>query len=586
MKKIRYEFQRIYYNLDKILLLFFTLFTIMEFVWIPLNSWISEVLLAMTGYDYLSPTNLWSVLLGNGFVAILFLLLFLLNVAIAYLELALLFTGVWYLLDENTKHLLDYMRNIRDHMVAIVQRSSLPKFIFLLLYSVLLLPFLRRILNIYYFNKIVIPQFILEYFSNTTWLAIFIFFCFLFFFWLSSRLMYALPYIYFEHKSVRASIAYSWNMTRGREQLRSFFRLFWLVTFPILLFSGIGFLLYGWQRLLDEYLPNVAHTSALFSYVLLKFSFYGVIALFMMNFVSLLTGKEMSVYRQRNLRHRLRFAILLLSSFTFAFQGWIALTFPFDTMPVAISHRGVDDRNAVQNSIDALEKISKLKPDYVEMDIQETKDGQFVVMHDTDLMLLTGHSGGTHDYTLTELTSMTVSENGMTAQIPSFDDYLEKADSLGQKLLVEIKATSADSPNLSQQFVKKYGKRLILKGHQVQSLDYNIIVDIKNYDERLVSFFILPFNSIYPRTPADGYTMEYTSLDKNFMLKSWFRDKLVYAWTPNDEDSMMRMVLLQVDGIITDNMTELQSLIREMQDNRQYAYLFLLQFQSLLYHFE
>lgn len=53
MKKIRYEFQRIYYNLDKILLLFFTLFTIMEFVWIPLNSWISEVLLAMASYDYL-----------------------------------------------------------------------------------------------------------------------------------------------------------------------------------------------------------------------------------------------------------------------------------------------------------------------------------------------------------------------------------------------------------------------------------------------------------------------------------------------------------------------------------------------------
>lgn len=39
---------------------------------------------------------------------------------------------------------------------------------------------------------------------------------------------------------------------------------------------------------------------------------------------------------------------------------------------------------------------------------------------------------------------MTASENGMTAPVPSFDDYLEKADELGQKLLVEIKITDAD----------------------------------------------------------------------------------------------------------------------------------------------
>ncbi|WP_269088982.1 glycerophosphodiester phosphodiesterase family protein, partial [Streptococcus suis] len=91
--------------------------------------------------------------------------------------------------------------------------------------------------------------------------------------------------------------------------------------------------------------------------------------------------------------------------------------------------------NAVQNSIEALEKTSQLKPDYIEMDVQETKDGQFIVMHDTDLLALTGNPGGTHDYTLAELIGMTASENGMAAPVPSFDEYLEKADELGQKLL-------------------------------------------------------------------------------------------------------------------------------------------------------
>ncbi len=55
----------------------FTLFTFMEFVWIPLNSWISEGLLAMTGHAYLSPTNLLSVFAENLLVTGLFILLFL-----------------------------------------------------------------------------------------------------------------------------------------------------------------------------------------------------------------------------------------------------------------------------------------------------------------------------------------------------------------------------------------------------------------------------------------------------------------------------------------------------------------------------
>ncbi len=586
MKKIRREFQKIYYNLDKILLLFFTLFTFMEFVWIPLNSWISEGLLAMTGHAYLSPTNMLSVLSENLFVTGLFLLLFFVNIAIAYLELALLFTGVWQLLDEKVKHLPDYLRDVRDSMLAIIRHSSVPKVLFLLFYSVILLPFLRRILNIYYFNKIVVPQFILDYLSNTLWVGILLLVSLLLFFWLAARFMYALPKIYFEHRSVKESIAYSWEKTKGRQQISSFFRLIWLVTLPVLLFTGVGVLLYLLQLGAEPYMPNASYWLAVVCYTALKLAYYGVVALFMMGFVSLLTGKQLPTYRRKRLRHRLRLAILLVSSLVFGTQGALSLYYPFDTLPVTISHRGVDDGNAVQNSIEALEKTSQLKPDYIEMDIQETKDGQFIVMHDTDLLALTGNPGGTHDYTLADLTAMTATENGMTAPVPSFDTYLEKADELGQKLLVEIKVTKADSPNLTRNFLEKYGQRLIAKGHQMQSLDYRTIIEIKQYSEQLVSFFILPFNSIYPTTVADGYTMEYTSLDQNFLIKSWLRGKSVYAWTPNDEDSMTRMMLLQVDGIITDKMTELQGLMEELTENRRYADLYFLQFQSLLYNFE
>ncbi|HEM4128585.1 TPA: glycerophosphodiester phosphodiesterase [Streptococcus suis] len=586
MKKIRRTFQKVYYNLDKILLLFFTLFSVMEFVWIPLNSWVSEGLLAMTGHAYLSPTNFFSVLSENILVTGLFILLFLVNLAIAYLELALLFSGVGQLLDQRVKHFPDYVRDMRDSMLDIIRYSSVPKVLFLLFYSVILLPFLRRILNIYYFNKIVVPQFLIDHFSNTLWLAVLIFLSFILFFWLAARFMYALPKIYFEHRSVKESIAYSWERTRGWQQARSMGKLFWLVTLPVFLFSIGGTLLYELQLVVEKIAPQLSFPLAVFSYILLKLLYYGVVSLFMIGFISYVTGKKLPSYRRKRLRHRLRLTILAVSSLVFGIQGSLALHYPFDSLPLTISHRGVDAGNAVQNSIEALEETSLLQPDYIEMDIQETKDGQFVVMHDTDLMALTGNPGGTHDYSLAEMTAMTASENGMTAPVPSFDTYLDRADALGQKLLVEIKVTKQDSPDLTKNFLKKYGKRLLAKGHQIQSLDYKTIIEVKEYSKKLVSFFILPFNSIYPTTVADGYTMEYTSLDQNFILKSWIKGKSVYAWTANDEETMTKMVMLQVDGIITDNMTELKALLEDVKVHRRYADLFFLHFQSLLYHFE
>ncbi|MCO0854819.1 glycerophosphodiester phosphodiesterase, partial [Streptococcus suis] len=66
----------------------------------------------------------------------------------------------------------------------------------------------------------------------------------------------------------------------------------------------------------------------------------------------------------------------------------------------------------------------------------------------------------------------------------------------------------------------------------------------------------------------------------------WIRGKSVYAWTPIEEESMTKMLLLQVDGIITDNLTDLQSLMEEMKENRHYPDLFFLHFQSLIYNFE
>lgn len=586
MKKLRNDCQKIYYNLDKILLLFFTSFTFMEFIWIPLNSALAEIILALTGQDYLSSSNIGAVLVRNPLVTLLFFLLFLANLLVAYLQIALLFTGIRQVLDPRFKHLPDYIRDVVADMRAVVKHLRISKVFFIFGYSAVLFPFLRRVLNIYYLQKMVIPQFLIDYASSNSWLVtIGILASIFLFYWLSARLIYALPQIYLEHQGVRSAVTYSWEKTRGGVQVRVMLRLLWMISQPALLLSLLGIVCYVSQIIMDKWVPGLAAGSALLLFILLKLVYYGAISLFMFKFVSLLIQQELPTYRRKRLRHRLRFLIILLSCISFTIEGISTFYFPFETMPLTISHRGVDAGNGVQNTLDSLEKTAQLQPDYIEMDVQETKDLQFVVMHDTDLQALTGNPGGTHDYSLAELTSMQVTENGMSQPIPSFEAYLDRADQLGQKLLVEIKVTAADSKDMVTRFLKLYGKRLLAKGHQMQSLDYEVITAIKTYDDSLVSLFILPFNSIYPQTQADGYTMEYSTLDQNFMIKSWLAGKAVYAWTPNDEDSMTQMINMQVDGIITDNMTDLQALIGQMKANRQYADLLQQELQVMLYRF-
>ena len=584
MKRIYDEWKTLYQQFDRLLLLFAVVFATVEVVWIPLNSWLSEVLLGLTGYAYLSPTNLLAVFSAKWWVSLLFSLQVIANLVLVYLEIGLLVLGLNRLLTKE-ESIRSYLAYLLTALRRIFRQVSVAKVLYVLVYSAVFFPFLRKILQIYYVDKLIIPRFILDHFSKNPLIALLLVLGLLIFFWLAARLLHSLPLIYQAEKSVRQAVGISLQKTRERGPWKSYFSLLWLVTQTLLAFLGVGLGLYGLQLLADQLPDQLAFGLAIVHMTILYLAYYGIVCLFLLRYIALGTGTPLPHPKAQKSHHLMCLGILGLLLAYFGFQAILSLSFPFQDLPLTISHRGVSQENGVQNTIDSLEKTAKLKPDFIEMDVQETKDGHFVVMHDTDLKALTGHSGGTHDYTLADLTQMEASENGQSSPIPSFEDYLSRAEDLKQKLLVEIKTTSADSPQMMENFLKTYGQRLVAGGHQMQSLDYKVIQAVKAYDKKLLSAFILPFNSIYPTTVADGYTMEYTSLDQTFVFKSWLRQKFVYAWTPNDEEGMMQALQLQVDGIITDNLELLQENMRDFTQHQSYADLFLLQVRLLFLQF-
>ena len=570
MKPQKLGLKRLYRNLDKILLLFFMVFMAMEFAWIPFTSWSAESLLKQTGYEFLSYNNAVSIFTENWLVTAQFLGLFLVNLLVAYFQIGIIFMGVRNLLDKEERPHWGFIKaTLRDSWIMLL-RARPGKVLFIVCYMGILFPFFRQILKIYYLNKILIPEFIQEYLSNQYYLGWAIGILAIILFLLAVRFMFAIPKIFLERTSVREAIRFSLAKTRKRLIFYSW-HLSWIVFKSLFIYAifVIGIVLL--QKYADSQSNAIGLGVGVFNFVVMKLAYYFMLSYFLIKFLSFLTDKSLADYPRKKGNPWLRALILLSSCLIFGLEGYVYLQFPLETIPLTISHRGVSNGNGVQNTIESLEKTALLKPDYIEMDVQETKDGQFVMMHDATLKDLAGVDKHPQELTLAELTALDISENGYRTKISSFDAYLKRANQLGQRLLIEIKTSKLDSSDMMERFLKKYAANIKIYGHQMQSLDYQVIDKVLDYDKDIPAFFILPYNTIFPRTKASGYTMEYSTLDENFVNKLWSSDKLLYTWTINTEDAVAKSFRLGVDGIITDNVEYIQSSIKELKDNPKYS---------------
>ena len=128
---------------------------------------------------------------------------------------------------------------------------------------------------------------------------------------------------------------------------------------------------------------------------------------------------------------------------------------------------------------------------------------------------------------------------------------------------------------MMEHFLEKYGTTIKKYGHQIQSLDYQVIDKVLNYNPEIPSYFIMPYNSIFPKTKATGYTMEYSTLDEYFVTKLWYTEQKLYVWTVNGSEAFDKAVQLGADGMITDNLEMVQLQVTTAQDDPEYTELLL-----------
>lgn len=120
---------------------------------------------------------------------------------------------------------------------------------------------------------------------------------------------------------------------------------------------------------------------------------------------------------------------------------------PADQIKV-VAHRGAN-RWAPENTIAAFLKAAEMGADYAEMDVRQTKDGEFVIMHDSDVKRTTNGSGKVSDMTLAEIQKLDAGswfgEEFTGEKVPTLREVLRAIDG---KILPDLDFKSGSAEDL------------------------------------------------------------------------------------------------------------------------------------------
>lgn len=271
---------------------------------------------------------------------------------------------------------------------------------------------------------------------------------------------------------------------------------------------------------------------------------------------------------------------------TAALLGTAALLFPAPAAgagvraerPTVIAHRGASSY-APENTLAAVDAAAGLGVEWVENDVQRTKDGELVVIHDDNLKRTTdveevfpGRSPWkVKDFTAAEIARLDAGSwfgpEFAGARVPTLRQFVDRVESHGQKLLLEIKNPEL-YPGIEQQILKTLDDegwldashlagRLIVQSFSADSVRavHELRPTVKTGLLGTPSVADLSRYAVF----ADQINPSYTTVSPGYVSSVHEFDGPhggpleVFTWTVNDADTARQVAGYGVDGIITNS---------------------------------
>ncbi|SER26294.1 glycerophosphoryl diester phosphodiesterase [Gracilibacillus ureilyticus] len=251
---------------------------------------------------------------------------------------------------------------------------------------------------------------------------------------------------------------------------------------------------------------------------------------------------------------------------------------------VNIAHRGASGY-APEHTVEAYELGEKMGADYIEIDLQMTKDGELVAMHDPEVDRTTDNTGLVSDFTLAELKELDAgswfnedypdkvrnSFSGLT--IPALREVFEHFGSEAN-YYIEIKQPD-DSPGMATLLIETLKEFELIPAERegaiiIQSFSSESLQEIHLLEPDLPLIQLISYTQPAVISSGDlNKIKKYaTGVGVNFkyMNESFVRDVreaglLLHAYTVNEKEDMKRVLEWGVTGIFTNYPDRLNELL-------------------------
>ncbi|MGA5818695.1 glycerophosphodiester phosphodiesterase [Kitasatospora sp. NPDC094028] len=218
--------------------------------------------------------------------------------------------------------------------------------------------------------------------------------------------------------------------------------------------------------------------------------------------------------------------------------------------PVVVGHRG-SPRSAPENTMASFEAALDQGADWLETDVQTTRDGVPVLMHDPTVDRTTNGKGAVGDLTAAQVAALRVTIGpGSPEPVPTLEQLLKRLSTSNATLLMEIKwqRTPEDVTRIAR-IAAASGAQVILYSFSVDHLR-------RAHAAAPGLPLVLIQGSAIAENPGDlplrGVALE-TSLAGAARIAAERRaGREVYVWTVDDEESWQTMAARGADGVITD----------------------------------
>lgn len=229
-------------------------------------------------------------------------------------------------------------------------------------------------------------------------------------------------------------------------------------------------------------------------------------------------------------------------------------------MQMIYAHRGASGY-APENTLRAFQKAADLRAHGVELDVQLTRDGQVVVIHDETIDRVTGKHGYVADFTYEELQQFpivhAVNADG-TDRIPLLRDVLKLLKQHGLKLNIELKNSDNLYPGMEEKCIRLVDECGMTADAMYSSFNHNSLLKVKALLPQAKCGILYDCRMIMPWDYAkhhglDALHTEFHELllDESFVRQAHACGVEVNPWTVNKKEDLQAVIAAGADRIIT-----------------------------------